>query len=621
MTLLDWVIIAAYFVFAAAIGVAMSRRASGSMADYFIGSRALPWWLAGTSMVATTFAVDTPLAVTEMVAEHGVAGNWLWWNLVMSGILTVFFYARLWRRAGVLTDVEFTELRYSGRPAAVLRGFRALYLALPINLIIMGWVNLAMAKVVSVSLGDDLLGSLGRPVALAVGWMPLPEGFDLNQFTALLVCFFLAAAYSILAGLWGVVVTDFFQFALAFGGAVILAVFAVSAVGGMSGLEAGVTEAYGSRETALSFFPAGEAAFLPGITLAVYFGVNWWASWYPGAEPGGGGYVAQRIFASRTERDGVLATLWFNVAHYAVRPWPWVLVALASVLLYPDLADPAEGYVMAVMDLLPAGLTGLVLAGFAAAYMSTISTQLNWGASYLVNDLYQRFFRPEASERELVRVSRIATALLMVASLVVTYFLTSIEGAWRFLLAIGAGTGLVLILRWYWWRINAWSEISAMVASLVVSVFLWNFAGLDPGDLAQWARIMLWTVGISTVVWVGVTYATAPERDATLDRFYRRVRPGGPGWRAVSERLGFGREPIPGGVMAWTNWVAGVTSVYATLFGTGRILFGEWLEGAAFLVLAAMAFTWIGVSLGRDTDFRDADFREEEPEARVREGR
>jgi len=574
MTTIDWLIVVGYFVAAAAVGVVVMRRARGSTTDYFLGGRALPWWLAGTSMVATTFAADTPLAVTEMVAHHGVAGNWLWWNLVMSGILTVFFYARLWRRAGVLTDAEFTELRYGGRPAALLRAFRAGYLALPVNLIIMGWVNLAMVDIARVTLGVP-------PV------------------TALLVCFFLASGYAILSGLWGVVVTDFFQFGLALIGSVLLALFAVRAVGGMAGLEAGLAGVYGTTEAALSLVPRATdgRVWMPAITLAVYLGVNWWAAWYPGSEPGGGGYVAQRIFAARSERDGLLATLWFNVAHFAVRPWPWILVALASTILYPGLENPREGYVRAILDLLPPGVVGLVIAGLAAAYMSTISTQLNWGASYLVNDLYQRFIRPGAGQAELVRVARWATALLMVSSLVVTLLLTSIEGAWRFLMAIGAGTGLVLILRWYWWRINAWSEIAAMIASLVVSLALWFGAGLDPHDLRQWAWIMLATVAASTAVWVTVTFVTRPETDETLDAFYRRVRPGGRGWRAVAVRLGFGPEPVDGGALNWVNWIAGVVCVYGTLFGVGQVLFGRPLHALLYLASAALAFTWIGIRL------------------------
>ena len=572
MTGLDWAVILAYFALATTIGVSLARRGGRSVADYFVGGRALPWWLAGTSMVATTFAADTPLAVTELVAQYGVAGNWLWWNMVMSGILTVFFYARLWRRAGVLTDVEFTELRYGGRPAAILRAFRAGYLALPVNLIVMGWVNLAMVEIASVAL-------------------------DIPRLAALLVCFFLAAGYSVLSGLWGVVVTDFFQFGLALGGAIVLAVFAVEAVGGISGLEAGLADVYGSAEAATALLPAAGVAWMPAITFAVYLAMNWWASWYPGAEPGGGGYVAQRIFSARTERDGLLATLWFNVAHYALRPWPWILVALSTTVLYPGLENPRQGYVMAILDLLPPGLTGLLLAGLAAAYMSTISTQLNWGASYLVNDLYARFLDRGEGEAHLIRVSRAATLVLMLASLVVTYFMNSIEGAWRFLLAIGAGTGLVLILRWYWWRINAWSEIVAMVASLVVSLVLWFGAGLDPDDPGQWAGIMIVTVACSTAAWLAATFLTRPEPDEVLEGFYRRVRPGGPGWSAVSTRLGFGREEIEGGALNWTNWVAGVVAVYTALFGTGKLIFGAWGEAAALLALTAAAFAWIARNL------------------------
>ena len=572
MTGLDWAVILAYFALATTIGVSLARRGGRSVADYFVGGRALPWWLAGTSMVATTFAADTPLAVTELVAQYGVAGNWLWWNMVMSGILTVFFYARLWRRAGVLTDVEFTELRYGGRPAAILRAFRAGYLALPVNLIVMGWVNLAMVEIASVAL-------------------------DIPRLAALLVCFFLAAGYSVLSGLWGVVVTDFFQFGLALGGAIVLAVFAVEAVGGISGLEAGLADVYGSAEAATALLPAAGVAWMPAITFAVYLAMNWWASWYPGAEPGGGGYVAQRIFSARTERDGLLATLWFNVAHYALRPWPWILVALSTTVLYPGLENPRQGYVMAILDLLPPGLTGLLLAGLAAAYMSTISTQLNWGASYLVNDLYARFLDRGEGEAHLIRVSRAATLVLMLASLVVTYFMSSIEGAWRFLLAIGAGTGLVLILRWYWWRINAWSEIAAMVASLAVSLVLWFGAGLDPDDPGQWAGIMIVTVACSTAAWLAATFLTRPEPDEVLEGFYRRVRPGGPGWSAVSTRLGFGREEIEGGALNWTNWVAGVVAVYTALFGTGKLIFGAWGEAAALLALTAAAFAWIARNL------------------------
>ncbi|HEX2187250.1 MAG TPA: sodium:solute symporter family protein [Longimicrobiaceae bacterium] len=568
----DWLVVAAYFLVSGAIGLWFARRGGRSLADYFVSGRSLPWWLAGTSMVATTFAADTPLAVTGMVAEHGVAGNWLWWNMVMSGILTVFFYARLWRRAEVLTDAEFAEIRYAGRPAAFLRAFRGLYLALPVNLIVMGWVNLAMVKILDVTLGMD-------------------------PWTSLLLLFLVTAAYAALSGLWGVVVTDFVQFGIAMAGSVALAWFAIGAVGGMDGLRAGLAARYGSAEPMLAFFPPADAAWMPAITLVVFLGVQWWAAWYPGAEPGGGGYVAQRIFSARTERDGVLATLWFNVAMYAVRPWPWILVALASLVLYPGLADPSTGYVRAMVDLLPTPLKGLMLASFAAAYMSTISTQLNWGASYLVSDVYLRFVDPGAPERRRVAVSRAATVLLFALSALVTSRLSSIEGAWRILIALGAGTGLVYILRWYWWRINAWTEISAMLASLAASLALQGVFGLDSADPRQFALLMLGTVAITTVVWVAATFLTPPVPEETLVAFYRRVRPGGPGWRRVAAAAGYGPEPIAGGALSWTGWVAGVVAVYATLFGTGRILFGETAQGAGLLLLGAAAFGWIARTL------------------------
>lgn len=584
----DWLVVAAYFVVAIGIGVAFAGRAGRSLSEYFVSGRALPWWLAGTSMVATTFAADTPLAVTGMVAEHGVAGNWLWWNMVMSGMLTVFFYARLWRRADVLTDVEFAEIRYAGRPATFLRGFRALYLALPMNLIIMGWVNLAMVTILGVVLGID-------------------------PWTALGILFVVTTVYVAMSGLWGVVVTDFIQFIIAMVGSIVLAWFAVDAVGGMDGLRDGLAVHFGSAEEALAILPPAGSAWMPVLTLVVFLGVQWWAAWYPGAEPGGGGYVAQRIFSSRTERDGLLATLWFNVAFYALRPWPWILVALASIVLYPGLDDPSVGYVRTIVDLLPTPLRGLLVASFAAAYMSTMSTQLNWGASYLVNDIYLRFMRPDASERRTIAVSRGMTVLLFALSAVVTVNLTSIEGAWRILIALGAGTGLVYILRWYWWRINAWSEISAMVASMAAALTLQFGFGLSESDPVQFAWLMLITVAVSTVVWVSVTYLTSPTPDHTLLAFYHRVRPGGPGWRRVAAAAGYPGEGIDGGALNWTNWLAGIVAVYGTLFGTGRILFGEIIEGVLFLALAVLAFVWIARSLSGDrwTEDRRAEPRTE----------
>ncbi|HEX6306756.1 MAG TPA: sodium:solute symporter family protein [Longimicrobiales bacterium] len=580
MQTLDWLIVAAYFVISAAIGLAYTRRAGRNASEFFVSGRSLPWWLAGTSMVATTFAADTPLAVAGMVAENGVAGNWLWWNMVMSGMLTVFFYARLWRRAEVLTDVEFTEIRYSGRPAAVLRAFRALYMALPINLIIMGWVNLAMIKILDVILGID-------------------------PIVAFLFMFVITMSYSTLAGLWGVVVTDMVQFVIAMAGSIALAIYAVGAVGGLDALIARLPERYGSSEAALSFLPAAGAEWMPLTAFLAYLAVQWWATSYPGSEPGGGGYVAQRIFSARTERDGMLATLWFNIAHYAIRPWPWILTALAAVILYPGEPDAATAYLRTVVDLLPVGLTGLLVAAFAAAYMSTIATQLNWGASYLVNDLYVRFLRPEATQQQIVRTSRIATAVIFLLSGIVTWWLYragSIEGAWRIIIAIGAGTGLVYILRWYWWRISAWSEISAMATALLTFAVLTLGGVFDPTTVMGGVHLMLVTTAVTTVAWIAVTYLTPPTPAATLDAFYRRVRPGGPGWKAVAGRLGYGSDPIAGGALSWVNWIAGVVSVYASLFGLGRLIFGPRLASVPYFIVAIIAFVIISRNLARDAD-------------------
>jgi len=422
LTAIDWAIVASYFLLSTVIGLMFTKRGGESLNEYFLSGRSVPWWLAGASMVATTFAADTPLVVTGLVVAHGVAGNWLWWNFVMSGMLTVFFFARLWRRANVMTDVEFAEIRYSGGPARFLRGFRAIYLAIPINLIILGWVTRAMIKILTISTGVS-------PV-FAVG-----------------ICFVITVVYSVAAGLWAVLWTDLVQFVIKMSAVIILAVYAVNAVGGINVMRTKLTEHFGSESAALSVMPLSvdatgihAYAWMPLLALGVFLSVQWWAAWYPGAEPGGGGYIAQRIFSARTERDGVLATLFFNVAHYAIRPWPWIVTGLATVILYPNLVDKESGYVHAFVDLLPTPWRGVMMAGFAAAYMSTVGTQLNWGASYLVNDFYKRFLKPNESEGHYVKAARIATVCLFIASIGVTSQLSSVERAWRFLLALGSGT-------------------------------------------------------------------------------------------------------------------------------------------------------------------------------------
>jgi len=584
LTAIDWAIVVGYFALSTLIGFIFTKRGGESLEEYFLSGRQVPWWLAGAAMVATTFAADTPLVVTGLVATKGVAGNWLWWNMVMSGMLTVFFFARLWRRARVMTDVEFAEIRYSGKPAAFLRGFRALYLGIAVNLIIMGWVTRAMIKILTISLG-------------------------ISPYLAVGICFVITVAYAVAAGLWAVLWTDLIQFVIKMSAVIVLAIYAVNKVGGMDSLIAGVSKHFGSETAALSVLPVRATpngleayAWMPLLALAVFLSMQWWAAYYPGAEPGGGGYVAQRIFSAKTERDGVLATLFFQVAHYALRPWPWIITGLATVILYPTLQDKESGYVHAFVDLLPTPWRGFMLAGFAAAYMSTIGTHLNWGASYLVNDFYKRFVKKDAPDKHYVNVGRAATILLFLASIIVTSQLSSVEKAWKFLLAMGAGTGLVLILRWYWWRISAWSEISAMIVSFLASLVFMNvvpprFAAGDPNADA-W--IMIGTVAVTTVTWVLATFLTKPEPDAVLDSFYRRVRPGGPGWRRVSERLGYGRESIPGGALAWTNWIAGIVAVYSTLFGLGKLVFGQLGMGLGLLAVAAIAFAWIARAFRSD---------------------
>ncbi len=582
LSILDWTVIAAYFLFNLGIGLYYARRASGSTSEFFLSGRNVPWWLAGTSMVATTFAADTPLAVTGFVAKNGIAGNWLWWNFVMSGMLTVFLYARLWRRAGVMTDIEFAELRYSGKPAAFLRGFRALYLGLPINCIILGWVNLAMVKILEITLGVNKRGA----IMIVIGML---------LFTAF---------YTAISGLWGVLVTDLFQFALKMGMVIVLAILAVNAVGGIDGLKTKISamDAAAGGGSRLAFFPEYNSAWMPVITLFVYLGVIWWSTWYPGAEPGGGGYVAQRIFSAKNEKHGLLATLWFNIAHYALRPWPWILTALASLILYPTLVDKESGYIKTLLDpnVFPTYLRGFMLAAFAAAYMSTIGTQLNWGASYVINDFYRRFIQRSASEKHYVIASRVVTLLLMIASLVVTFYMESIGGAWKLLLVTGAGTGTVLLLRWFWWRINAWSEVSAMICAAVVSIFLQLVLKWNSDEPHQFAYLMLVTVGITSVVWITVTMFTQPEPIEKLVAFYRRVRPEGPGWNGIAAQAELAEAHAQGRLsLQIFNWILGCALIYGSLFGIGKLIFKEWGTGLLYLAIAIVAGVLISRNLSR----------------------
>jgi Na+/proline symporter len=566
LTALDWCVVGLYFLFNLAIGFYYKARAGKNVGEFFLSGRSVPWWLAGTSMVATTFAADTPLAVTGFVAKAGIAGNWIWWNMVAGGMLTVFFYARLWRRAGVMTDVEFAEIRYSGRPAAFLRGFRAIYLGLPINCIILGWVNLAMAKILMLVLGVTKLQAL----LIVLGIIAL------------------TSFISTLSGLWGVLVTDLFQFVVKMGMIIVLAVFAVQAVGGVGAMKMKLAALnQPGRGSVLSFVPDLNSAWMPLITFFVYIGMTWWATWYPGAEPGGGGYVAQRMFCAKDERHSLLATLWFGIAHYALRPWPWILVALVSLILYPGLKDPETGYIRVMISELPPSLRGLMIAAFAAAFMSTIATQLNWGASYLVNDFYRRFWKKDKSERHYVRASQWATVLLTIASAVVTFYLESIGSAWKLLLGIGAGTGLVLLLRWFWWRINAWSEVSAMISAFVVSTAL-HLKGFDSDNPRDFAWIMIITVSITTVVWLATTYLTPPESKETLVAFYRRTHPSLAGWRPIAA-MARDIKPACDGWRNFLDWICGVVLVYGWLFGIGKLVLGEFTPGLLMIATGMAA--------------------------------
>jgi SSS family solute:Na+ symporter len=572
MHLIDWIIIALYFIVSLLIGLYFYKRAGGSTENFFLSGRQLPWWLAGLSMVATTFAADTPLAVTELVGQNGIAGNWLWWNMLIGGMLTVFFFAKLWRRSGILTDVEFIEFRYSGKSASFLRGFKAIYLGLFMNCIIMGWVNLAMGKI--------LLGMF-------------PEYVNSSN-----VIFFLAGAmlltaiYSAISGLWGVAVTDAFQFILAMTGCIILAIVVINSpqIGGISGLESKLPD------WALRFIPqiGGESSQTAGTggilmmtvsTFLAFIGIQWWASWYPGAEPGGGGYVAQRMMSAKDEKNSLLATLFFQIAHYCIRPWPWILVGLAAIVLYPELsiADKGLGYVKAMNDFLPIGLKGLLLAAFFGAYMSTIATHLNWGTSYFINDFYRRFLAKEKTEKHYVTISRLMTIIVMAISVFITIFMSTISGVWAFVIECGAGLGLILILRWFWWRINAISEIVATITPFVVYGILY-FGNFN----IKFPETLFVIVPITTAAWLITVFITKPVEQDKLVKFYMRVHPGGKGWRKVSSMLP-GITPDSGYAYLFSCWALGIVLVYMFLFGIGKIILGTYFIGVIYLVLGTIA--------------------------------
>jgi Na+/proline symporter len=572
---IDWVVIAVCLAAAFAPAVFFARRAGKGTAEFFASGRAAPWWLIGTSMVATTFSTDTPNLVTDFVRTKGVAQNWAWWAFLLTGMMTVFFYARLWRRSGVLTDLEFYELRYSGRSAAFVRGFRAVYLGLFFNCAIMASVTLAAAKIANVMLG----------------W---------SRLQTVVVCGLICVVFSALAGLWGVLASDLVQFVIAMIGVFAAAYVALSQpeVGGLAGLVSKVDP------STLRLLPDFSDWGLTLSVLIIPLTIQWWSVWYPGAEPGGGSYIAQRMLAAKDEKNAMAATLWFNIAHYALRPWPWIIVALCSILVFPNLTDiqTALPHVSddligndlaypAMLTLLPAGLLGLLVASLLSAYVSTMSTHLNWGCSYLVHDLYRRFLNPEASERHLVWLSRVMTAVLMIVSGATVFLLSTAGEAFQLLLSIGAGTGLIYLLRWFWWRINAWSEIAAMASSFTIAVafFVARKSGLDISSYAA----LVWSVALTTVVWLVVTLLTKPADTETLRRFYRTVRPAGRGWLKIvsPDELEGPRDDLS---LALIGWVLGCTFVYSALFGTGALLYGQPLQAAVCFVVTVGA----GVGLG-----------------------
>ena len=509
LTFLDWVIVLISIALSFVPAILLMRRAGSSTTEFFTSGRAAPWWLIGGSMVATTFSTDTPNLVTNLVREHGVANNWVWWAFLLTGMSTVFFYARMWRRSGVLTDLEFYEIRYSGKPAAMVRAFRAVYLGLFFNIVIMSTVNLAAAKIANVLLGWPMWQTLGA-------------------------CAIINVAFASIAGLWGVLITDVFQFVIAMTASVAAAYYALAQpqVGGLHGL---ITQIPPST---LQLLPDFNDWSLTLSVLILPLTISWWSVWYPGSEPGGGSYIAQRILASKSEKDALGGTLFFNLAHYSLRPWPWIIVALSSMLVFPTLDDIARAFpyldrhlighdtaYSAMLTFLPHGMLGVMVSGLLAAYVSTISTHLNWGTSYLVHDLYRRFIKTDADERHYVMMGRLVTALLMLLAGGMTFLLESARASFDLLLSIGAGSGLLYLLRWYWWRINAWSEITAMIVSFVVSVGF--FVAGKSGVVFSPNTPLLVTVFATTFAWVAATLLTAPEDDRTLIRFYTLVRPAG----------------------------------------------------------------------------------------------
>lgn len=596
ISLLDYSIIIGFFTIVLIIGLVVSRRSGKDTAEFFLSGRSMPWWLLGFSMVATTFSTDTPNFVTNLVRKDGVSGNWMWWSFLLTGLSTVFIYAKLWRKSDVLTDMEFYELRYGGKVARFLRGFRSIYLGFVFNVLTLSAVNLAAIKIAGIMLG-------------------------ISPVETVLFGGVITAIFSTIGGFRGVIYTDFVLFFVAIIGAIWSAVYLVNIpeVGGLSNLIN-----HKNVMDKISIFPDLSNTDIFMSIMVIPLAVQWWSAWYPGGEPGGGGYIAQRMLAAKNENHAIGSTFFFNIMHYGLRPWPWILVALASLIVYPDVASIKDAFpnisadklgddlaYSAMLTKLPSGLLGIVLASLGAAYMSTISTQLNWGSSYIVNDFYKQQVDKKASEKKLVAVGRISTVLLMVMGAVVALFLTDAKQLFEILLEFGAGTGLVYILRWFWWRINAWSEIIAMVAASIVS-FIFNFTDIGnslfgymnangilvEGTLPGWSRFPI-IVSITTVCWVLGTYLTKPESDEKLYSFYKKTQPGGPGWKSIIEKASLNKIPlsetskkwyVPSGIKAM---LVGSVLVYSVMFFTGKLLYGEYLAAFILFVVSLISGFWL----------------------------
>ena len=584
LELVDWIIVVIFLGITLFIGLKFKNKASGSLTDFFLAGRNLPWYIAGISMVATTFAADTPLWVAEVIKKNGISGNWLWWNMLIGGMLTTFFFAKMWRKANVLTELEFLELRYSGKAAKMFRKFKSVYLGIFFNTIIIGWVNAAMIKILIIFLNIDYN----------------------TAFIYIGILMVLIAIYSSLSGLLGVAITDALQFVLAMAGCLILAIIMLNSeqVGGITGLKEQLPA------WRFDFFPninsTGSAIGTFGLSIGAFFSfvaIQWWASWYPGNEPGGGGYISQRMMSTKNEKHAVFATLFFQISHYALRPWPWIIVGLCALVVYPDLAmnEAGNGFVMAMRDFMPVGLRGLLFTAFLGAYMSTISTQLNWGASYLTNDLYKRQVEEsgkEINQKQLVKMGKLFTVIIMAIALIATSFIDTIDGAARFLIASSAGLGAVLILRWYWSRINIWSEISATIAPILgysLSKFIiapmFNVdlgSGEIQNDFIANEGVLICTTFFTTIVWLIVTFLTKPESDNTLQKFYQQVEPEG-AWNSVREKLNLEKQKsqIPALIICWLSATA---LTYSLLFFIGKLIFQDYTYALINLAISAISF-------------------------------